>query len=305
MATSICRRGCVWSLACLTSVACAAGRNVSVPEREGFAPSWDKASFGHDLWNQVLGDHVNQAGLVDYAAIKADERFWEYVHRLGDTDPRGFPTSDARLAFWINAYNALVIQGVLETLPDDRSRWPGYRVIDVDLPEVDEPGKEFFVGLRFAVGEHRYTLEEIEKAVLLQRWSGAPKESEHYAAVGTANVDPRIHFALVCAAKGCPKLRSAAYESSRVQTQLDDAVRDFARDRKQVTFDLERRRMRGSKLLEWYGGDLTNARYKPHAESVAAFLARYVDDGGLARSLTVDHWETSFIEYDWRLNLRR
>ena len=63
--------------------------------------------------------------------------------------------------------------------------------------------------------------------------------------------------------------------------------------------------MRVSKLLDWYSKDLTDPRMLPHAESVAKFLSRYVDDGDLARSLAQDTWKTTYIEYHWKLNLQR
>jgi hypothetical protein len=63
--------------------------------------------------------------------------------------------------------------------------------------------------------------------------------------------------------------------------------------------------MHVSRLLEWYRDDLTDPRFLPDGRSVAEFLSRYVDEGALARSLASQEWRTVYIDYDWKLNLRR
>ena len=87
--------------------------------------------------------------------------------------------------------------------------------------------------------------------------------------------------------------------------RLDDAVRRFTRDRQRAVFDLTGGALTISQLLDWYREDLTNPRYRPHAESEPESLSRYVDDSELARSLAEDRWNTTHTEYDWKLNLQR
>jgi hypothetical protein len=285
-----------------STLAGAAGIDVPAPTAEkGFAPSWSKAAFSHDLWTAVLQDHVDEQGLVDYLAIREDARFREYLHRLARTDPAAMGDEKTRLAFWTNAYNALAIQGVLHVFPADTSRWASHSVLDVNLPGVE--GHAFFVGLRFKVGGRRYTLDQVEKWVILGRFPA--DQASHYASIGVGKPDPRVHFALVCCARGCVKLRREAYEAARIDEQFDDAVRRFVRDEARVVFDRSKKTIRVSRLLDWYGGDLTNAEYDPHADSTIAFLARYVEDKQLARSLTREKWKMRYIEYDWSLNILR
>jgi hypothetical protein len=297
------RSGLVAAIAAAYStLALAAGVDVPVPPtEESFAPSWPKAAFKHDLWTAVLKDRVDEQGLVDYLAIRQDVRFREYLYRLARTDPAAMGGEKARLAFWINAYNALAIQGVLHAFPADPSRWASHSVLDVSLPGVE--GHAFFVGLRFELGGRRYTLDQIEKWVILGRHPA--DHTSYYAPIGVGKPDPRVHFALVCCAKGCVKLRREAYEADRIDEQLDDAVRRFVEDEARVVFDRSTKTIRVSQLLDWYSGDLTNAQYDPHADSIIAFLARYVEDKQLARSLAREKWKMSYIEYDWSLNIRR
>ena len=117
--------------------------------------------------------------------------------------------------------------------------------------------------------------------------------------------DPRIHLALVWAAKGCPVLSRRPYRAATVDAQLDEAVRAFAADTRRVVFHRASRRLEVSQLLDWYGGDWTNPEYDPHAKSVPAFLARYVPDEDLARLLRAERWKMTPIEYDWKVNLKR
>ncbi|MHC4065939.1 MAG: DUF547 domain-containing protein [Planctomycetota bacterium] len=284
------------------AVTAAAARDVSVPADAEFARQWNKTDLGetHALWTAAVSDHVDEAGLVDYDAIRSDRRFREYLYRLGHTDPGVLPGDAHKLAFWLNAYNALAIQGVLETLPVDTARWPAYSVLAV---KVD--GKGFFEGLQFLVGGRRYGLDEIEKAVLLHDPARIGKATDAYLRVGPRTPDPRIHFALVCCARGCPPLQRWAYRGEALDEQLTDVTRKFAADPARCRFNADRKVLSVSQLLEWYHRDLVNERFEPHAESVTKFLARYVSDSKLTSSLENDRWRIEYLPYDWALNLKR
>ena len=276
------------------------GLDISVPTDRTFSLTWNKLDFSHTLWNNVLRNHVNELGLVDYDAVRSDRRFREYVYRIANTDPAGLADDDARLAFWINAYNALVIQSILETMSADRNQVAPHTVITLKVPGIKEAGKGFFAGLRSLVGQKRYTLDEIEKVVLLHQGERYQADRARIDSVGLRTPDPRIHFALVCGAKGCPRLRRVAYQGSIIDSQLDDAVKQFVKTR--VSFDTAARIVSVSELLNWYADDLTNRRYRPYASSVIAFLARYVDNEPLRKSLGTDLWVMRFTKYDWTLN---
>lgn len=280
-------------------------RDMPAPRDAAFASTWNRAPLDHDLLDAALSTHVDTRGLVDYAGIARDRRFAEYLYRLAHTDPADLGSSQAKLAFWINAYNAFAIQGVVATLPDDRSTWARYSVLDVEEEGATERGKVFFTGLRFLAGGRRYTLDEIEKAVLLRHSAPAARDPSHYGAVGPDRADPRIHFALVCAARGCPVLRAGAYEANRIDMMLDEAVGRFVNDAQRTIFDKNTHTMRVSRLLDWYQADLTGERFTPRAESVILFLAPHVKDAGLARSLLGEPWKTEYLDYDWKLNVQR
>ncbi len=281
-----------------------AGREVRVPADDGFVTSWEKIDFQHELLSAALSAHVDSDGFVEYDGIRSDRNFQEYLYRLANTPADKLPTDDSRLAYWINAYNAFAIQGVLETLPRSRNKWTSYRVIDVKVSGVRESGKGFFAGLKYRAGGQWFTLDEIEKAILLKRVDGFKKNRKKYRSIGVKTPDPRIHFALVCAAKGCVKLRQEAFEADRVDQQLDEAVRSFVEDQSRIRFHRQDRTINTNELLKWYKSDLINSGYTPHASSVVKFLANFVKDPSLAKSLARDRWNMSYFAYDWTLNLQ-
>ncbi|MCB9853934.1 MAG: DUF547 domain-containing protein [Phycisphaerales bacterium] len=243
------------------------------------------ASISHANWDGVLQSHVNDLGRVDYAGIASDDRFARYLELLGSTNAGGLAGNDDRLAFWINAYNALTIRAVLDTLPNDETAWPDYRIIDQKVN-----GKSLWKGRVFDVGGERRTLDEIEHEILRKR---------------DGLRDPRIHVALVCAARGCPLLWNRAYTGANVRNQLADAMRRFANDPRQFEWDEARNSIRASRILEWYGVDFTDLKFIPHSETIASFVANYVDDATAARGLRGFRGEMTFNEYDWRLNIQQ
>lgn len=263
----------------------------------------------HALWTKVLADHVDDRGFVDYRGIGEDSRFRAYLEQLQSTSPATLADDAARKTFWINAYNAFVIAGVLSHLPEDPAGRASFNVLRLSPPgepgASSEPGEYFFRRLKFLVSGRGYSLDEIEKGVLFHRPDWFEQDPEHYRISGIETPDPRIHFALVCAAKGCVKLRREAYERSRIEQQLNDAVLEYVGDEGQARFDRKRRMAELSKIVEWYADDFTSPHVAPRADSVAGFLARFVADAELARSLASETWTLRFSEYDWSLNSQR
>lgn len=226
---------------------------------------------GHALLDAVLRDHVRD-GRVDYRAIKSDERFWNYLDQLAATDPDTLPSREARLALWINAYNAYTIQLIIDRMP-----LKSIRDIGLGLPVVSGPWSIEFA----AIGGKRYTLNAIEHDIIRPRFR-----------------DPRIHFALVCAAVSCPKLRPGAYEAASLDRQLDEDARAFLADPARNRFDTKGKRLMLSQIFNWFSEDFVEA-----SGSVQDYVARHV--GPEARALALDpETHVEFLEYDWSLNSR-
>ena len=109
--------------------------------------------------------------------------------------------------------------------------------------------------------------------------------------------DARIHFALVCAAKGCPPLQSRAFTASGVDAELTHAATNFLRSPQRTQVDAAHKRLVVSSLFKWYGEDFIK-----NEGSVLAFVAKYRTDHAEAAALRSGNWSISYADYDWSLN---
>ena len=230
-------------------------------------------SVDHSRFTRLLSRFVDEAGDVDYAALAArtDSTLAPYLRRLATTDPRTL-SPDARLAFWINAYNALTLKLIVDHYPV-QNIW----AITPGPPEPkDESPFRLDVG---TVADTVRTLDEIEHEIIRQRFD-----------------EPRIHFALVCAAKSCPPLRREAYSGPRLDAQLDDQARTFLRNDTKNRIPAGDDRVALTRILKWYGQD-----FGPTTDHLQRFLAPYFD-GAVRAKLGRAAYEVTFLPYDWALN---
>jgi hypothetical protein len=235
------------------------------------ASSTEDGEGFHRLFSSVLKTHVRE-GLVDYAGIEGDPRFDEYLALLAQTNPDTLGTAAEQLAFWINAYNAYTIKLILDRMPVE-----SIRDISLGLPILFGP---WSIEIANAGGEI-YTLNAVEHDIIRERFA-----------------DPRIHFALVCAAIGCPSLRAEAYEGSRLDEQLEDETRRFITDPAKNRFEVLHRRVRLSEIFSWYSSD-----FEEQAGSVTEFIAGYVTPDAAAM-LRSGEFDLEYLPYDWSLNSR-
>ena len=227
------------------------------------------APIDHHAWDQLLGRYVRE-GLVDYHGLGAERRVLDvYVAGLGDVDPTAWPHAE-QLAFWINAYNACVIQGVLDRSP---------------LTSVKSV-RGFFDRIRYRVGGRDRTLNEIE-------------------AEGRMLAPMRIHFALVCAAVSCPPLRAEAYHPDRMEAQLTEQLEQFLRD-PEHGLRLEDSTLWVSKIVDWYTEDFVAAdqrggRRRLTAEQLLLPFSPYLAPD-VAQEIRRRTPKVKFLKYDWSLN---
>ena len=156
-------------------------------------------SFDHSKFDALLGAHVSEDGLVDYSGFDDSPDFQHYLTSLVEAQPEALSEPE-QLAFWINSYNAYTIE-----LINRHQEKKSIRNINKTLGFFSGKGpwKE-----RFAeVAGEEWTLDEIEHEVIRKRF-----------------FEPRIHFALVCAALGCPPLLPEAYTGAELEEQLDGRV---------------------------------------------------------------------------------
>ncbi len=240
----------------------------TVAAAEAYEPNPDGPSFDHSTFDAVVRAHVDADGFVDYEALHGDPSHLDaYLAQLADA-PFDALGRDEKLALLINAYNAFTLRLMLDHYPVASIR--------------DIPAPERWDAVRWRVGPYTWSLNQIEHEEV------RPKFAE-----------PRIHFALVCAAIGCPPLRAEAYTADRLEAQLADQTDYVHTHPRWVQVDADARTVRLTALYDWYGSDFTQ-----QAESVVAYAARFAP--GVRRAMDeVPPPSVQWLAYDWRLNSRQ
>jgi hypothetical protein len=242
-------------------------------------PASSLAVESHSLFSAILADHVED-GLVKYKTLRADKRLDRYIQQLAQTNPDGIASKEARLAFWINVYNAHTLKLICDNYPvrsinDLHGR--GFALRRVLKRTVwDRP--------LATINNRKMTLNEIEHKIIRPMFK-----------------DPRIHFVLVCAANSCPPLRSEAYEGDKLDAQLNDQGSRFLTDASKNSFDTEKKAARISMIFSWFAQDFGGTN-----EAVMTFISQFLPED-VASRIKADpgRWEVRYKEYDWSLNERQ
>jgi hypothetical protein len=243
-----------------------------------------ESGFDYDWWNAALGRWVRPAG-VDYDAVRSEEgNLRRFVATLGGIGPRATPerftTEPERLAYYINAYNALVLFAVVDN-------WPINTVHDVHGWLDPRAGFGFFYGLRFPLDGSAVNLYDLENDVI------------------RGFVDARIHAAINCASKSCPALMPYAFTPAQLDDQLDAATRDFCSKPPHVRVDDDAKEIQLSAIFEWYQIDFEeHARRLGRPATIVDFILAFAVPEVAAqveRAQSAD-FEVVFQPYDWALN---
>ncbi len=228
----------------------------------------------HSAYTALLGRYVDQSGMVDYATWKAtaaDIRALDaYLETLSRANPDASASREGQLAFWINAYNAVTLRGILREYPTSSIRNHTAKVV----------GYNIWDDLLLHVGDGRYSLNQIEHDVL--RKMG----------------DWRIHFAINCASIGCPRLLAEAYVPQKLEQQLVANTQQFFSDPRKFRHD-PAGRLYITQIIKWFAEDF-GATPAERLRTIAPYLpteaARQLAASGSA--------QFSYLDYDWGLNDR-
>lgn len=244
--------------------------------------------FSHAALERLLGKYVDEDGNVAYAAWHADpvdrQALDAYLSAVAayspDNAPERFATRPDRLAYWLYAYNAAVIHGVLQ-------HWPLKSVTDVKAPIEAVTGLGFFYRQRFLFGGEALSLYEVEHRKILDTYR-----------------DPRVHFVLNCASESCPVLRPELPTGDELEALLSTATRDFISDPRNVHIDHEKETVELSTIFKWYRKDFVNEVRRlglPADNGVLDYIAHAVP----AMRSDVERaaaYKRNFRDYNWDLN---
>lgn len=235
----------------------------------------------NQTWTEILQRYVDHKGLVDYKGlIDNRESFDRYVSSIEkvspDSNPELFSSPAQSLAYYLNAYNAQVVKGVLARGPEQESVWKGWI-----------SGLAFFVRMDIIIGGNNTNLKELEDDIIRARYK-----------------DPRVHAALNCASIGCPRLIREAYSAEKLEQQLDAAVSEFLNGEMYVRIDGEKKQVWLSKIFDWYEKDFL--RYETRngntGKNKDRKLIDYVNRYRAADHQIPDDYDVKILKYDKRIN---
>ena len=176
--------------------------------------------FNHSSFSSLLQKQVSSQGNVNYNGFKSDRTaLRNYIVSLGENMPNDTWTKADKLAYWINAYNALTIDLIIRN-PSVKS-----------IKDIKDPWDQRL----WKLGSKWYNLNQIEHDILRKM------------------NEPRIHFAIVCASVSCPKLQNEAFTSSNLESKLTQATKEFLSDSSKNK--LTKKSIKLSKIFKWFVKD--------------------------------------------------
>ena len=169
-----------------------------------------------------------------------------------------------KMAYWINAYNAVTLEGILAVYPTDSIR-----------KHTDKNSNDIWNHLKFISGDQQISLNDIEHKVLRKM------------------NEPRIHFAIVCASIGCPRLLNEAYVPQKLEQQLATNSTDFFSRSRNLQFDQASNQLKLSSIMQWFGSD-----FGPDSGSQIQAVKKYFP-ASVQNSIGRGNVSVSHLEYDW------
>jgi len=223
-------------------------------------------------WDELLHRYVDREGKVNYQAWQTQSRqqLTDWLEEISQITLENYPKSEQKLALWLNLYNAIAIAQVLKVYPITTIRptilgipnWIAYF--------------RFFQRDVYQMRDRQYSLDDIEHGIIRPQFN-----------------DPRIHFALVCAAVGCPLLRNEAYLPENLQAQLEEDAKRFINNPTKVNYDVSSQTLYCSRIFQWYDRDFLKV-----ADTIPNYIQNYLSPPlKLPTSLRL-----RYLNYDWRLN---
>ena len=159
-------------------------------------------------------------GNVNYKGFNSDRaKLNQYITSLSNNVPNATASKKDKLAYWINAYNALTVDLILRNSPIK------------SIKDIRKPWDQSL----WTLGGKLYDLNEIEHGILRKM------------------NEPRIHFAIVCASFSCPQLSNKAYVANTIETQLTQATKDFLND--PLRNNLSKDDIKLSRIFKWFAKD--------------------------------------------------
>ncbi|MEP0068645.1 DUF547 domain-containing protein [Pyruvatibacter sp.] len=242
-------------------------------------PRWQAHDAGStttidaNTWDRLIKTYLQPdpdgVDVFDYAAVTADDRtaLEAYLAEMAAL-PISTYSRPEQMAYWLNLYNALTVEVILE-------HYPVKSIRDIDTSPgwfADGPWDQKLI----RVENEDLTLNDIEHRILRPIWK-----------------DARIHYGVNCASIGCPDLQLDAFTGSNLDAMLDAAARDYVNDVRGVSLSGDR--VQVSSIYDWFFEDFGGTE-----ESLLTHLIAYAEPELAADLMSIGQLHES--DYDWRLN---
>jgi hypothetical protein len=237
---------------------------------------------------EIKSRYYTDQGRVDYSSIRGSVEYSHYKRlaaRLRDFDPALLGDEKEKVAFWVNLYNTIVVDGV----------------IALELKNSVKEVIGFFSKIKYEIGGHRFSPDDIEHGIL--RGNARPPlyafKSFHLADprknFSLKEIDPRIHFALVCGSRSCAPIRF--YTPDGIDDELNLAALGFVNSSEVIVLP-EEKRVVLSMIFKWYERDFGGR------EGVLGFIEKYLvdDDKKTFLKMNKENLKVDYLHYDWNLN---
>jgi hypothetical protein len=239
-----------------------------------FAIPASAAEPDYKLWQDLLSKHYDPARGMDYKGLKQDKPALDRLRsQMAAVDVASLSRPE-QLAYWINLYNVSVVGVVADNYPvesiRDISTDPIIRLNVFKKPNVQVRGGTI-------------SLDDVENQKIREVFK-----------------DPRIHFAINCAAESCPPIRPEPFTGARIDQQLDDQARKFLNGPHGVRLEQDggELTLHVTKILDWFTDD-----FATWGGGTIPFLKKYLTPDKVKRiDAAKGKVELEFDEYSWKLN---
>ncbi len=221
----------------------------------------------------VFIEFVNEQGGADYDALRENpshlDMFLKFLEKVSpESHPEKFATENDAKAYWINAYNTLVMKAIVENPGITSVKNLGW-------------GMGLFWRNKYMVGGERMTLNHIEHEILRKVYG-----------------DPRIHFAINCGSQSCPPLGKRIFRGDDLDKRLEEKTVQFINNTVNVAVNHEEKTVRLSRIFKWYKKD-----FEAVSESVLHYVLQYLDGvSDSEREEIIVNYQVQYFNYDWNLN---
>ncbi len=211
----------------------------------------------YSIWSMLLKKNIDTNGHVNYKNFKKDKQmFNKFLNILSNTKIDNNWTTNQKIAFWINVYNAFTIKLIINNYP---------------LKSIKEIKKPWDIKF-FKIDGRSLSLGDVEHLILRKEFN-----------------EPRIHFAINCASKSCPRIIQIPYEGKNLDKLLERQTKEYVNDSE--VNEITENSYKLSKLFSWFSKDFRQAE-----GNVEGFISKY------SKTRIINQKNKGFLEYNWELN---